>query len=528
MPFLILAGRYRLTEQLGRGGMGTVWHAHDELLKRDVAIKEIHFPYADASGPDTMMRRAMREAKAAARLQHPGIVTVHDIITHDDRPWIVMELVRGRSLAQVLVDQGPLPEPRVAGLGVSVLDALTAAHRQGILHRDVKPANILLDSDGRPMLTDFGIAAITGATALTVTGQVLGSPDYLAPERISGRPSTPAVDLWGLGVTLYEAISGRAPFHRDDTRTTLAAVLAGEPARLSGPLWPVIRGMLDKDPARRLTAETATLMLTAARWPAPRASRRWLDAFPRRTRSPLPVTLVDAGRPALPQPAPTVPLVPTPRRRRRLRSMLIIAPTVALLAGIATLAVLHPPGHPADGGTSPAAGSTAPSPPSLPSGWKDATSATALAGFAVPRDWHKNGLAMVRDLLPSPTVRLEAQLTYKQLAAPGDARSVLAADEKQYADQHRSYKRIRVTSLPSVNGMSSVAEAEYTLGPISGYTDDSHAVTRVYVTANGLGAFHLVVAVYDNGYEYDAVSREWPRYGATLKAILDTFYRIPP
>ncbi|BCJ56088.1 hypothetical protein Asp14428_75630 [Actinoplanes sp. NBRC 14428] len=270
----VIAGRYRLTGPLGRGGMGVVWRAHDVLLGRDVAIKEIHGPYA--GDVDLVVRRALREAQAAARLRHRGIVTVHDVVTSQGRPWIVMELIRGRSLDQVIAADGPLPPASAAAVALEVLDALEAAHGQGILHRDVKPANILLAGD-RAVLTDFGIAAIDGATGLTGTGLIIGSPEYLAPERISGLPATAAADLWGLGVTLYAALTGRSPFHREDTRTTLAAVLASDPVRVDSPMWPAVRGLLEKDPERRLTGPDVMPMLTVlAETPLPGRPKTFL------------------------------------------------------------------------------------------------------------------------------------------------------------------------------------------------------------------------------------------------------------
>ncbi|MEV6636368.1 protein kinase [Actinoplanes sp. NPDC051470] len=283
----IVAGRYRLVRRLGRGGMGAVWHAHDELLGRDVAIKEIYFPGA-GDGPvdagDPLVRRALREAQAAARLRHPDIITVHDVVTEAGRPWIVMELIDGRSLADLIRETGVVPAQRAAEIGLRVLDALRAAHRQGVLHRDVKPANILLDTD-RVVLTDFGIAALDDATAITVTGQMIGSPAFMPPERINGRPATAAADLWSLGVTLYLTMTGRSPFHREDTQTTIAAILSSrpEPPAHGGQLWPVIKGLLEKDPERRLTSDQARpLLLNAAKTPdpsTPPAHRRGLSRF---------------------------------------------------------------------------------------------------------------------------------------------------------------------------------------------------------------------------------------------------------
>jgi len=261
----IVGGRYRLIRQLGQGGMGVVWHARDGLLDRDVAVKEM---YLLGTGADPLEPRALREARAAAQLRHPGIIIVHDVVVDDGRPWIVMELIDGRSLGQAIVDDGVLSEQRAALIGLRVLDALQAAHQRGILHRDVKPHNILLDGD-RVVLTDFGIAAIDGATALTATGQMVGSPAYLAPERINGRAATAAADLWGLGVTLYAAVAGRSPFHREDTQSTFAAVLTSHPARPAeaGQLWPAIHGLLAKDPAARLTADGVAPLLAAVAHP---------------------------------------------------------------------------------------------------------------------------------------------------------------------------------------------------------------------------------------------------------------------
>jgi serine/threonine protein kinase len=266
----IVVGRYRLLRPLGQGGMGAVWRAHDTLLDRQIALKEIYLP--GAPGPvdpeDPLVRRALREAQAAARLHHPGIVTVHDVVTDEGRPWIVMELVDGQSLAQAIQEAGLIPAPRTAEIGLRVLDALEVAHRAGVLHRDVKPANILLAGD-RVVLTDFGIAAIDDATALTGTGQMIGSPAFLAPERINGDPATAAADLWALGVTLYAAVTGRSPFRREDTLATLAAILTSQPdpPAHAGRLWPVVKGLLTKDPAQRLTVEQARPLLEAAAHP---------------------------------------------------------------------------------------------------------------------------------------------------------------------------------------------------------------------------------------------------------------------
>jgi serine/threonine protein kinase len=341
-----VAGRYRLERALGRGGMGAVWVAYDSLLTREVAVKEILFPAAGpgpADPADPLVKRALREAQAAARLRHPGIVTVHDVVIEDGRPWIVMELVDGQSLAQEIHERGLLTQQRTAEIGWRVLDALGTAHRSGILHRDVKPANILLDDD-RVVLTDFGIAAIEDATVLTHTGQMVGSPAFMAPERINGEPATAATDLWALGVTLYQTVTGHSPFQRDDMQGTLAAILTSKPPAPAhaGRLWPVIKGLLEKDPRHRLTAEPALRLLAAvAHHPEPAVVRK------RRRRTPW-SSAVTMGAPPVTVAADTAPLPPAPIdavtallpfRRRRARTAIGAAIAVAAAVTVVVVAI---------------------------------------------------------------------------------------------------------------------------------------------------------------------------------------------
>ncbi|MGK3940608.1 protein kinase [Streptomyces caeruleatus] len=267
----LLAGRYRVVAQLGRGGMGVVWRAVDEVLGREVAVKELR-TYTDADGPELadLRLRMQREARAAARVRHPGVVAVHDVAEVDGRPLIVMELVEGPSLDQVLRKQGPLDAREAAGIGAEVMDALAAAHEAGVLHRDVKPGNILLDRSGRVLLTDFGIATMEdpgdgSATSLTRTGHLVGSLDYMAPERAQGADPGPASDVWALGATLFAAVEGASPFRRTSTFSTLTAIV-GEPlpeSHRAGPLGPVLQRLLDKRPEARPGAEEARELLRA-------------------------------------------------------------------------------------------------------------------------------------------------------------------------------------------------------------------------------------------------------------------------
>ncbi|MFB7248123.1 protein kinase [Streptomyces populi] len=270
----VIAGRYRLLSPLGEGGMGTVWRARDEVLQREVAVKEVRAP---AGLPDSeverMYARLEREAWAAARVSHRNVVTVYDVAMEDGRPWIVMELIRGIALSDLLDAEGPLDPRRAAHIGAEVLAALRAAHEAGVLHRDVKPGNVLMANDGRVVLTDFGIATVEGTSALTMTGEVIGSPEFLAPERALGRTPGPESDLWSLGVLLYAAVEGNSPFRQPTPLSTLRAIV-DEPLpapRRAGPLAPVVEGLLAKDPAERTSAEAAEheLRVVAAGGTAP-------------------------------------------------------------------------------------------------------------------------------------------------------------------------------------------------------------------------------------------------------------------
>lgn len=259
----LIGGRYRLEIRLGRGGMGTVWRAHDELLSRRVAVKELHFG-ADEPEAREQRARAMREARTVARIRHPGVIVVHDVVEQDGRPWIVMELIEGPSLAVRLRSGGPVAPREAARIGVALLGALRAAHTRGVLHRDLKPANVLMEpGTGRVVLTDFGVAQVSGVTTLTDAGGFVGSPEYTAPERMAGGGTGPEGDLWSLGVLLCAALSGASPFHRDSLGAVLRAVVhediqLPEAAR---PLRAVVDGLLERDPRRRLgLAETEQLL----------------------------------------------------------------------------------------------------------------------------------------------------------------------------------------------------------------------------------------------------------------------------
>jgi serine/threonine protein kinase len=299
-PGSTIGGRYNLRAAVGHGGMGTVWRAADTLLRRDVAVKEVILPPGLApSDRDQMYERTLREARAAAALQHPAVVQVYDVVTEDGRPWIVMELLDARSLADLVIEDGPLNPRHVAKIGIALLGALEVAHAAGVLHRDVKPANVLICNDGRCVLTDFGVARMPTDVQLTTPGMVLGSPHFISPERAMGQEFGPPSDLFSLGVTLYTAVEGKPPFDRGDPIETMHAVVEDPPAPpvRSGPLTPVLMGLLEKDPARRFDVPTSRGML------------RELLAGPLASKAPAhamtdPYAVVPTNRPTTPPPPP--------------------------------------------------------------------------------------------------------------------------------------------------------------------------------------------------------------------------------
>ncbi|MER5213408.1 serine/threonine-protein kinase [Streptomyces sp. NPDC002838] len=384
----LIAGRYRLLSPLGEGGMGTVWRARDEVLHREVAVKEVRAP-AGLQGPEVerMYARLEREAWAAARVANRNVVTVYDVATQDGRPWIVMEIVRGISLAELLDAEGPLTPQRTAHIGAEVLSALRAAHAAGVLHRDVKPANVLMSNDGRVVLTDFGIAMVEGSSALTMTGEVIGSPEFLAPERALGRTPGPESDLWSLGVLLYSAVEGNSPFRQNTPLSTLRAIVDEElpPPHRAGPLTPVIEGLLRKDPAERLSAERAERDLRViGAGGTPRA-----DAVQTSPYTPYAPTVAASPQ----QPPPTAPgpqpwtqptpaagptaataTRPAPNRNRRAAVVLIagLAALALAIAGLTYALLNRDDGDQAGGGTkNETPGLSSPAPSDTPSGTQD-------------------------------------------------------------------------------------------------------------------------------------------------------------
>ncbi|MGW7201460.1 serine/threonine-protein kinase [Streptomyces chryseus] len=342
----LVGGRYRLLERLGSGGMGTVWRARDEVVDRDVAIKEPRLPeHFTPAERHTARQRMQREARAAARIDHPSVVAIHDVVTENDSPWIVMELLRGKSLAEVL-DEGTLTPAEAARIGLAVLGALDAAHEAGVLHRDVKPGNVMIGSHDRVVLTDFGIAQMEGEQKLTETGGFVGSPEYIAPERVLGRRPGPESDLWSLGVMLYQAVEGVSPFRRQTTPSTLQAVLLAElpPPQHTADLTQALVGLLRKEPESRLSAQSAQPLLRAALAPANRPDTRPAASAPS-----------DAGR----HPAARA------RRSRRIAAAAGAAAALALAAVLITRFIGD----------------------DLPEGWKRYEEYRMQLTVAAPADW---------------------------------------------------------------------------------------------------------------------------------------------
>ncbi|TQE38469.1 serine/threonine protein kinase [Streptomyces ipomoeae] len=360
-----VSGRYRLVDPVGQGGMGRVWRAADEMLDRSVAVKELRLDGGPGDeDPRTRRERALREARAPARVDHPGVVRVYDVTEDADRLWIVMELVDAPSLETVVHDNGPLDTREAARVGLALTEALRQVHAAGVLHRDIKPGNVLLGSGGRVVLTDFGIASLEDTRPLTRTGVLLGSPEYIPPERALSRPTGPPSDLWSLGATLCTALTGHSPFARASTAETLLAIVYEQP-RLPAddcPLTPLLRRLLAKDPADRPDLDEIEAYLRGA------ATIADADAVGERA-----TASASTSAPAPDRDAPGEPSAPEPpdRRSRLLVALLVLV--TAAVAAVMIATVIRPGGEtrlpdtsdpPTVAGTSRSSPSPSPSSPS--------------------------------------------------------------------------------------------------------------------------------------------------------------------
>ena len=556
----LIAGRYRLGSVVGHGGMGVVWQSRDELLSRDVAVKELTWPpdYTEQE-QRTACRRTIREAQTAAKLNHPNIIRVYDIVEEDGHPWIVMELLPYRSLRDLVREDGPLTPVRAARVGLGILAALRAAHAEGIVHRDVTPANVLVGPDERAVLTDFGIARAAGSPTLTNVGTLVGSPSYIAPERARGKPSGAPGDLWGLGASLYAAVEGHPPFERPHALATLTAIVADEPelASHAGPLWPLISALLHKEPeARPDEGETEQMLRDVARG----ETTHVMSGEPR-----IPVPVVPAppapDAPSAPVEPPAPPREPGSSRSWGSRAGLVAGALLAALAAAGVIVTLvltssGSPGHqstassPAGGLTASArpsvsssasahatpahstspGGGTAPSgtsrPPASPSGQpsvgqggQNSGGSGVPAGFywftnstgfsiGVPNGWtisHQGHYVYVQDPANSQI--------YLLIDQSGQPKSDPLADWKQQeanrASGYADYHRIRLESV-SYPQAEKAADWEFTY--------NQGGVTVHILNRNILANAHHAYALY-----WSVPESEWSAYYHYFQTFADTF-----
>ncbi|MFD3414691.1 serine/threonine-protein kinase [Streptomyces cyaneofuscatus] len=537
---LVLAGRYRLGEVLGRGGMGKVWRAHDEVLHRTVAVKELTAGLYVAEADRLVLHaRTQKEARAAARITHPGVVTVHDVIEYDKRPWIVMQYVDGPSLADETKEKGDIAPREAARIGLHVLSALRAAHSAGVLHRDVKPGNVLLARDGQVLLTDFGIAAIEGDSTITRTGELVGSIDYLAPERVRGGDPGPASDLWSLGATLYTAVEGRSPFRRTSPISTMQAVVTEEPPPPvnAGPLGPVITALLRKDPADRPTAaETEQMLLDAMEGREPRSAQAHVPTQRVPEEARFAYAGADGSTARLPgtvpsTPAPTVPVAghpsaPVTRRAgsRRWRTVLVVVVAAAVLGVAGGLAAMkYGQGASADGRTTtaPTTPRTTPPPtatdpaPEIPDGWRRVDDP---AGFSlvVPKDWTREVNEGQIDYTPdggAHRIRISVD------PDPDFDHPYLHMQnmEEQLADRLPGYQRIRLEKNIFRDRPGSLWE--FTWHETQDHAGPRHGIDQMYYGGSGGPEYALYLTAPQEGWEasrekFDIMLRSWRAPGA--------------
>ncbi|GHB21911.1 hypothetical protein GCM10010331_05100 [Streptomyces xanthochromogenes] len=525
---LLLAGRYRLGDAIGRGGMGKVWRAHDEVLHRTVAVKELTAALYVAEADRAILHaRTQKEARAAARITHPGVVTVHDVLDHDNRPWIVMQYVDGPSLADAVkaADGHRIDAREAARIGLHVLGALRAAHDAGVLHRDVKPGNVLIASNGQVLLTDFGIAAIEGDVTITKTGELVGSIDYLAPERVQGAHPGPASDLWSLGATLYAAVQGESPFRRDSPISTMQAVVAEEPPvpDRAGALAPVIVALLRKKPEERPSAEEAERMfLEAMEGRASKAAQAYVptrqlseqelrsaaasETGPTERQSPL----LPPPAAAPPRPAPEPAAVrPEPRRRRWRTAALVVAlaAVVGVGAGFAVMkyqeghgssgsagggnqASSRPPttpdaGHPSGGGDS-----------SVPAGWQRVNDPVGFS-LLVPKGWKRQLDGNEIDYTPD-NGKHRVRISVDKVPDFENPYMHMLNMEKSLKDRLPQYKRV---TLHGNNFRDQVKSSlwEFTYVEKQDFPGKRHAIDQMYYGDGGRPEY----AIYMSGPEED-------------------------
>ena len=502
----VVADRYELLESIGRGGFGVVWRARDTLLQRQVAVKEIHIPGFLADEDRAVLReKVLKEARAAARLDHPGAVTVFDVLDDDDQPVIVMELVDAPDLSELVARRGPLRPVEAARIGLEVLDVLVAAHAHGIVHRDVKPANVLVGPGDRVRLGDFGVAAVLDDPTLSTSGAITGSPAYMAPEQATNKGARPESDLWSLGAALYFAVEGRPPFDKGAPLPTLTSIVHDppRPAEHAGPLGPVLDGLLVKEPHARLDANglrDRLAQVAAAASPAPAV--QW-----REDTEVLPVDVTVAasppGPPAPPEPPAAPARVPPARRRLPTPVLAVVGLLVVALLGVAlaTRGSDPPPQDPSGTPSSTAAGRAA----SAPSDWVPYTDPQTGFTISRPKEWavRTNGtLTDFRD----PATGAYLRVDHVQPPKPSAEQAWLDL-EPSFAADNANYRRIRIEPTTYARYRAAIWEFTYTAGGA-----DLHVVDLGFITP-GYG-FALL---------FQTRTADWERLQPVFQGFKDSF-----
>ena len=532
----LVAGRYELKERLGQGGMGVVWRAADILLQRDVALKTLQIPAAlDDAGHEELRDKVLREARAAARLNHPGVVTVFDVVEDGEQPVIIMELIDSPSLAELVRRQGPLPPVRAAAIGLELIDALAAAHTKGIIHRDVKPANIMVPTQGRVRLSDFGVAALLDDPMVTTSGVVAGSPSYMAPEQATGQTRGPAADLWSLGASLYFAVEGQPPFDKGGAIATLTSIVHDEPrahAR-AGELGPVLDALLVKDPADRPGTEEARRLLAevVSGGPGDRRDRPGAGPAPGHIASmsptqaetvPVPSVAKEADRTKRPF-AAVVPEVEEPETgrpgsdRRRLAVPIILTAMLALLVAVlvARSGKDSPSTSTAPTSTAPAetpastarrtTASTTAAVPSVSAAWTRYTD--PATGFAIshPSGWEIRTRGTLTDFTDPAS---GAYLRVDHVEPPGPSpEGAWLEYEPKFAAGKPAYERIQIT--PTTYKGFDAAIWEFTYGEGAGAR---HAVDLGFVTGR-----------YGFALNFQTRSSDWERFQPVFERFKASF-----
>jgi eukaryotic-like serine/threonine-protein kinase len=554
----LVAGRYAWRERLGRGGFGVVWRAHDTLLQRDVAVKTIELPSVlDDEEQARVRSKVLREARAAARLNHPGLVTVFDVVEEDGRPLIVMELVKAPTLAQLVARDGPLSDERAAAIGLAVLDALEAAHAEGIIHRDVKPANVMVSDSGHVQLADFGIASIIDDPKVTSSGSVAGSPAYMAPEQAANLPTSAATDLWGLGTTLWFAVQGEPPFAEKGAIATMTAVVHEEPRPMKRDtaLAPLLRDLLVKDPADRPSMAQVRLRLLAVSAGEPDRdgddtatlefvpSTAWTEGLPSEAtvpepgapepQAPEPQAKPEPSEPqAEPEPPPVTPprppvtprpvVAPPPKPERPApapepraaagptgrRSWTGVAVLVVLaLLAVVTVAILAGRGDDESPSTSPT--TAAPSSPeeaaAVPDDWVGYRDPSTGFSISRPPDWTVQRRGTLTDFRDPDT---GAYLRVDHRTPPGPSpEGAWYEFEPRFAAENANYRRIQITPTTYNGYPAAIWEFTYT-----GRGAELHAVDLGFIAGD-----------YGFALNFQTSAADWERLQPVFEAFKASF-----